>query len=50
MKFKSDISKNTNGNVGNWVGLLKRNSVLKFPPVRKHPDAFVTYHVTIRPF
>ena len=43
MEFESYMSTNTNGNVGHWVGLLKRNSVLKCPPVRKLPDAFVTF-------
>ena len=45
MKFKNYMSKNTNGNASHWVGLLKRISVLKCPPVRKLPDAFVAYHV-----
>ena len=45
MKLKSFMSTNTNGNAGHLVGLLKRNSVLKCPPVRKLPDAFVTYHL-----
>ena len=46
MKFKSYMKSDIKGNDGQRVGLMKRYSVLKCPPVRKLSDADVTYYVT----